>query len=152
MSVASTPVPAQAPRAKGAGTDERTGGVRLIVRLLQRPELGALLGAVAVYALFATVDATPGHKFSSIAGMQNWTDAASSYGIMAVAVAMLMIGGELDPAAGRVRGERGSSPWDADYALRAQRVDRDPHRPCLCGPGRGDERLHSRPHQAAQLH
>src|SRR3981081_4758851 len=91
MSVASTPVPAQAPRTKGAGTDERIGGVRLIVRLLQRPELGALLGAVAVYALFATVDATPGHKFSSIAGMQNWTDAASSYGLMAVAVAIVMM-------------------------------------------------------------
>src|SRR6195256_116614 len=100
MSVASTPVPAQAPRTKGAGTDERIGGVRLVVRLLQRPELGALLGAVAVYILFASVDSTPGHRFSSIDGMQNWTDAASSYGIMAVAVAMLMIGGEFDLSAG----------------------------------------------------
>jgi simple sugar transport system permease protein len=107
MSVASTPVPAQAPRAKGAGTDERIGGVRLIVRLLQRPELGALLGAVAVYALFATVDSTPGHRFSSIAGMQNWTDAASSYGIMAVAVALLMIGGEFDLSAGVMTGTSG---------------------------------------------
>src|SRR3982074_3670010 len=107
MSVASTPVPAQAPRAKGAGSDERIGGVRLIVRLLQRPELGALIGAVAVYLLFATVDATPGHKFSSIAGMQNWTDAASTYGIMAVAVALLMIGGEFDLSAGVMTGTSG---------------------------------------------
>src|SRR3981081_2460600 len=107
MSVASTPVPAQAPRAKGAGTDERIGGVRLVVRLLQRPELGALLGAVAVYILFASVDSTPGHRFSSIAGMQNWTDAASSYGIMAVAVAMLMIGGEFDLSAGVMTGTSG---------------------------------------------
>src|SRR3989442_2908301 len=91
MSVASQPVPAPAPSAKEAGADERTGGVRLIVRLLQRPELGALLGAMAVYALFATVDATPGHRFSSIAGMQNWTDVASSYAIMAVPVPVLMI-------------------------------------------------------------
>src|SRR3981081_3324245 len=107
MSVASTPVPAQAPRAKGSGSDERTGGLRLIVRLLQRPELGALLGAVAVYALFATVDATPGHKFSSIAGMQNWTDASSSYGIMAVPVALLMIAGEFDLSAGVMTGTSG---------------------------------------------
>jgi simple sugar transport system permease protein len=108
MSVASKPVPAApAPQAKGAGTDERIGGVRLVVRLLQRPELGALIGAVAVYVLFATVDATPGHRFSSIAGIQNWTDVASSYGIMAVAVALLMIGGEFDLSAGVMTGTSG---------------------------------------------
>src|ERR1700730_19432015 len=106
MSVASQPVQTPAPRSKGVGGDERIGGVRLIVRLLQRPELGALIGAVAVYLLFATVDATPGHRFSSIAGMQNWTDAASTYGIMAVAVALLMIGGGFDLASGGMMGQR----------------------------------------------
>jgi simple sugar transport system permease protein len=88
-------------------SDERLARVSLLVRLLQRPELGALLGAVAVYLLFASVDATPGHKFSSIAGMQNWMDAASSYGIMAVAVAVLMIGGEFDLSAGVMTGTSG---------------------------------------------
>jgi simple sugar transport system permease protein len=88
-------------------SDERLARVSLLVRLLQRPELGALLGAVAVYVLFASVDTTPGHKFSSIAGMQNWTDSASSYGIMAVAVAMLMIGGEFDLSAGVMTGTSG---------------------------------------------
>ena len=66
MSVASKPVPS--PRPVGAG-DERVATVNVLVRLLQRPELGALIGAVAVYLLFASVDATPGHKFSSVAGM-----------------------------------------------------------------------------------
>src|SRR4030088_1675092 len=97
MSVASKPVPT--PRPAGAG-DERVATVNVLVRLLQRPELGALIGAVAVYLLFATVDATPGHKFSSVAGMQNWTDAASTYGIMAVAGALVMIGGEVELSAG----------------------------------------------------
>jgi simple sugar transport system permease protein len=106
MSVATKPVPSPAPRQVGV-SDERLAGVGLIVRLLQRPELGALLGAVAVYLLFASVDATPGHKFSSIAGMQNWMDAASSYGIMAVAVAVLMIGGEFDLSAGVMTGTCG---------------------------------------------
>lgn len=106
MSVATKPVPSPAPRHVGV-SDERLARVSLVVRLLQRPELGALLGAVAVYVLFASVDATPGHKFSSIAGMQNWTDAASSYGIMAVAVAMLMIGGEFDLSAGVMTGTCG---------------------------------------------
>jgi simple sugar transport system permease protein len=104
MSVATQPVPS--PRQAGAG-DERVATVNVLVRLLQRPELGALIGAVAVYLLFATVDATPGHKFSSVAGMQNWTDAASTYGIMAVAVALLMIGGEFDLSAGVMIGTCG---------------------------------------------
>jgi simple sugar transport system permease protein len=108
MGVASSqPVPSPAPQAAGVGSDERLTGVRLFVRLLQRPELGALLGAVAVYMLFAIVDATPGHKFSTIAGMQNWSDAASTYGIMAVAVALLMIGGEFDLSAGVMTGTSG---------------------------------------------
>jgi simple sugar transport system permease protein len=106
MSVASKPVPSPAPRQAGAG-DERLATVGVVVRLLQRPELGALIGGVAVYLLFATVDATPGHKFTSIAGMQNWTDAASTYGIMAVAVALLMIGGEFDLSAGVMIGSCG---------------------------------------------
>lgn len=107
MSAASTkPVPSPAPRQAGA-SDERLATVSLVVRLLQRPELGALIGAVAVYLLFATFDSTPGHKFTSIAGMQNWTDAASTYGIMAVAVALLMIGGEFDLSAGVMIGTSG---------------------------------------------
>src|SRR6266581_2516880 len=108
MSVASTqPRPSPAPQQAGAGRDERLAGVSLLARLLQRPELGALIGALAVYLLFATVDATPGHLFSSVAGMQNWTDAASTYGIMAVAVALLMIGGEFDLSAGVMIGTCG---------------------------------------------
>jgi simple sugar transport system permease protein len=106
MSVATKPVPAPSPRPAGA-VDERLARVGLMVRLLQRPELGALLGAIAIYVLFAAVDATPTHVFSSIAGMQNWTDAASSYGIMAVAVALLMIGGEFDLSAGVMTGTCG---------------------------------------------
>src|SRR5437870_5886925 len=108
MSVASTqPRPSPAPQQAGAGRDERLAGVSVLVRLLQRPELGALIGALAVYLLFASVDATPGHLFTSIAGMQNWTDAASTYGIMAVAVALLMIGGEFDLSAGVMTGTSG---------------------------------------------
>src|SRR2546430_8933861 len=109
MSVASTqPRPSPAPQQAGAGRDERLAGVSVLVRLLQRPELGALIGALAVYLLFASVDATPGHLFTSIAGMQNWTDAASTYGIMAVAVALLMIGGGVAPSAGGIT--RASGP------------------------------------------
>jgi simple sugar transport system permease protein len=105
MSLATTqPVPAPG---QAGPADERMARVSPLIRLLQRPELGALLGAIVVYVLFATVDATPGHKFSSLAGMQNWTDASSSFGIMAVAVALLMIGGEFDLSAGVMTGTTG---------------------------------------------
>ena len=104
MTVATTePRPGPAP----ARADERLAGVSVLVRLLQRPELGALIGALAVYFLFTAVDSTPGHLFTTIAGTQNWTDAASSYGIMAVAVALLMIGGEFDLSAGVMTGTTG---------------------------------------------
>src|SRR5437660_130562 len=83
MSVTTISPPGAAPPAAGP-VDERVVSVRLIVRLLQRPELGALLGAIAVYIIFSSVDKTSGHKFTSIAGTQNWTDAASTYGILAV--------------------------------------------------------------------
>lgn len=106
MSVARTASQAPAPKQAGVA-DERLARVNLVARVLQRPELGALLGAVAIYILFASVDATPGRLFTSIGGTQNWTDAASSYGIMAVAVALLMIGGEFDLSAGVMTGTTG---------------------------------------------
>src|SRR5207302_7762811 len=106
MSVTTISPPGAAPPAAGP-VDERVVSVRLIVRLLQRPELGALLGAIAVYIIFSSVDKTSGHKFTSIAGTQNWTDAASTYGILAVAVALLMIGGEFDLSAGVMTGTSG---------------------------------------------
>jgi simple sugar transport system permease protein len=78
----------------------RTGAAR---RLLVRPELGAVVGAVAVFAFFASQSAT----FRSIEGVANWLDPASTLGIMAVAVALLMIGGEFDLSAGVLTGTTG---------------------------------------------
>ncbi|OUC91732.1 ABC transporter permease [Streptosporangium minutum] len=78
----------------------RTGAAR---RLLVRPELGAMVGAVAVFAFFASQSAT----FRSIEGVANWLDPASTLGIMAVAIALLMIGGEFDLSAGVLTGTTG---------------------------------------------
>ena len=38
--------------------DERLVTVSTLTRLLRRPELGALMGAVVIYAMFAGVDTT----------------------------------------------------------------------------------------------
>jgi simple sugar transport system permease protein len=83
--------------------DERLAKVSFLTKLLQRPELGALLGAAAVFLFFAiTAD-----RFGSLSGMARWTDVASTMGIMAVAVALLMIGGEFDLSAGVMTGTTG---------------------------------------------
>ncbi|MBG0832052.1 ABC transporter permease [Planomonospora sp. ID67723] len=83
--------------------DERLAGTGLARRLLIRPELGAVVGAAVVFAFFAGQSET----FRSIGGVANWLDPASTLGIMAVAIALLMIGGEFDLSAGVLTGTTG---------------------------------------------
>ncbi len=83
--------------------DERLAKVGALARLLRRPELGALLGALAVLVFFSVTT----EQFGTISGAARWTDVASTLGIMAVAVALLMIGGEFDLSAGVMTGTTG---------------------------------------------
>jgi simple sugar transport system permease protein len=83
--------------------DERLADVSFMTKLLRRPELGALLAA-AVIGLFFALTADP---FGTLDGAANWTDVASTLGIPAVAVALLMIGGEFDLSAGVMTGTAG---------------------------------------------
>lgn len=83
--------------------DERLAASGRLRRLLIRPELGAVVGAVLVFTFFASQSAT----FRSADGVANWLDPASTLGIMAVAVALLMIGGEFDLSAGVLTGTVG---------------------------------------------
>jgi simple sugar transport system permease protein len=83
--------------------DERLSRVSFLTKLLQRPELGAMIGAGVVLIFFAvTAD-----KFGTLSGAARWTDVASTLGIMAVAVALLMIGGEFDLSSGVMTGSSG---------------------------------------------
>jgi simple sugar transport system permease protein len=68
----------------------------LALRLLARPEVGVLLGAVAVFVFFF-VTAPTVRQGSSMATVLYQ---ASTIGIMALPVALLMIGGEFDLSAG----------------------------------------------------
>jgi simple sugar transport system permease protein len=88
-----------------APTDERLTRTSRLTRLLRRPELGALMGAVVIYAMFATVDTTG--IFATITGTARWTDSASTVGIVAVPVALLMIAGEFDLSSGVMVGTSG---------------------------------------------
>jgi simple sugar transport system permease protein len=83
--------------------DERLAQTGLLRSLLIRPELGAVIGALVIFAFFATQSPV----FRSPAGVANWLDPASTLGIMAVAVALLMIGGEFDLSAGVLTGTAG---------------------------------------------
>jgi simple sugar transport system permease protein len=83
--------------------DERLADVSLTTRLLRRPEIGAVLAATVI-GLFFTITTD---LFGTIDGAANWTDVASTFGIPAVAVALLMIGGEFDLSAGVMTGSAG---------------------------------------------
>ncbi|GAQ65584.1 ABC transporter permease [Streptomyces scabiei] len=98
MSVTQHAEPAvTAPPAPGPEeTDGRTTARPLAVRLLARPEVGVLLGALAVYVFFL-VAAPPVRDGASMA---NVLYQSSTIGIMAIPVALLMIGGEFDLSAG----------------------------------------------------
>src|SRR3954452_18588000 len=85
--------------------DERLVQTSRVTRVLRRPELGALLGAIVVFIMFALFDTTG--TFASLSGAARWTDVASTVGIVAVPVALLMIAGEFDLSSGVMVGTSG---------------------------------------------
>ncbi len=76
--------------------DERVKERNRLQRLLIRPEMGALIGAVAIFIFFAVVAA----PFRTPDALATVLYASSTIGIMACAVALLMIGGEFDLSSG----------------------------------------------------
>jgi simple sugar transport system permease protein len=86
--------------------DERLVTVGWLTRLLMRPDIGAFLGAVAVYLAFGYF-ARDVNWLTDPAIAAGWTDQAAQYGIVAVPVALLMIGGEFDLSAGVMIGSSG---------------------------------------------
>ena len=90
--------------AAAPNADERLAYRGVFQRALVRPEIGAAIGAVAVWVFFWAVSV----KFGQASGAQSILDqAAAPLGIMAVAVALLMIGGEFDLSSGAATGALG---------------------------------------------
>ncbi|WEO93350.1 ABC transporter permease [Streptomyces sp. FXJ1.172] len=87
-----TTPPASGPKDRDGRTTQRP----LALRLLARPEVGVLLGAVAVFVFFLV--SAPAVRDG--ASMANVLYQSSTIGIMALPVALLMIGGEFDLSAG----------------------------------------------------
>src|SRR5258708_19261491 len=76
--------------------DERVKERNRVQRLLIRPEMGALIGAVVIF-IFFTIVAPP---FRTPEALATVLYGSSTIGIMACAVALLMIGGEFDLSPG----------------------------------------------------
>jgi len=68
----------------------------LLARVISRPEIGALAAAIAIFVFFFAI-APP---FRSLAALSTVLYASSTIGIVAVGVALLMIGGEFDLSSG----------------------------------------------------
>ncbi|MFI9767736.1 ABC transporter permease [Streptomyces sp. NPDC052415] len=76
--------------------DERLVETSPLRKLLGRPELGSVVGALAVFLFFAVA----ADGFLRASSLSTVLYASSTIGIMAVPVALLMIGGEFDLSAG----------------------------------------------------
>jgi simple sugar transport system permease protein len=99
MSMSQTTAPAASsspPAPPVTHKDGRTNQRSLGRRLLARPEVGALIAAIGVYLFFFA--AAP--SFRETSALATVLYQASVMGIMALPVALLMIGGEFDLSAG----------------------------------------------------
>jgi ribose/xylose/arabinose/galactoside ABC-type transport system permease subunit len=94
---------AAATSAMATGGDERLAYRGVFQRLFIRPEIGASIGAVAIWVFFWAVSVNQG----TANGTSGVLDYAATLGIMAVAVSMLMIGGEFDLSSGANTGAMG---------------------------------------------
>ncbi|MEK0154055.1 ABC transporter permease [Arthrobacter oryzae] len=78
------------------GADERIGRRSPFQKLLGRPEVGALVGAIVLFVFFSVVSST----FIQPSSFATVLYGSSTIGIMAVGVSLLMIGGEFDLSTG----------------------------------------------------
>lgn len=85
--------------------DERVRRVSLLRRLLSRPELGAVGGVIVVWIFFAIIAGDQG--FLTLKGTATYLEVSAELGILAIAVALLMIGGEFDLSVGSIVGAAG---------------------------------------------
>ena len=92
----------------GQRRDERMTQESFAKKLLRRPELAAVGGAVIVFAIFAMISLSLNKTgFLTMSGAANYLQVASEIGILGIAVSILMIGGEFDLSVGSIIGASG---------------------------------------------
>lgn len=77
--------------------DERVRAESLATKLMKKPELGAIGGVVLVTLFFLS---TADGSMFTLSGIMNFMTPAAQLGILGIAAAMLMIGGEFDLSIG----------------------------------------------------
>lgn len=80
-----------------ASADERIKQESLFSRLMRRPELGAVAGLILITVFFLI---TADGAMFTLSGFMNFMTPAAQLGILAIAAALLMIGGEFDLSIG----------------------------------------------------
>ncbi len=91
-----------APPTESPPLDERVRSVGLVNRLMLRPEIGSILALIVVWLFFAVV--AYDNNFISMQTTAAILNRAAPLGILAVAVALLMIAGEFDLSVGSMIG------------------------------------------------
>lgn len=91
------PAGAKPPVPAAALADERLRKVGVITQIMRRPELGAVAGLILVMVFFFM---TADRSMFTLAGAMTILAPASQLGILAIAAALLMIGGEFDLSIG----------------------------------------------------
>ena len=91
---------------KGVGSDSaRSERLSILARLLKRPELGALSGAILVYVVFYFLAGSSG--MFTLRGMMEILQVSAEIGILATTASLLMIAGEFDLSMGSMIGFAG---------------------------------------------
>lgn len=85
--------------------DERIKKISPLRKALIRPELGGIVGTVAVFTFFVLFAFDSG-MFSS-QGVMNWSIVSAQFMIIAVGACLLMIAGEFDLSVGSMIGFAG---------------------------------------------
>ena len=84
---------------------ERLRAIPLWQQMMRRPEMGAVGGALIVFAFFGIVAGDSG--MFSPSGVSNFLEVSAIMGLIAIAAALLMIGGEFDLSVGSMIGFAG---------------------------------------------
>jgi len=90
------------PPAAVAGPSANGRSASVVTRALRRPELGALTGTALVFLVFGIAAGDSG--LFSVLGIANFLQVSAQLGVLAAAVALLMIGGEFDLSVGSMIG------------------------------------------------
>jgi simple sugar transport system permease protein len=91
--------------AQAGASDERIKEQSFVRKALIRPELGGIVGAIAVFTFFLLTAFDSG--MFSAPGVMNWTVVSAQFMIIAVGASLLMIAGEFDLSVGSMIGFAG---------------------------------------------